>query len=138
VDATRRHKSPALAWFLSWLVPGGGQGYNGQWGKAAAFFGAAVVGLALVSSSHCGLTFSTNCGSRDAGLEVLVVSSIGSQIEAPIAASAINRKGRDPAAPASSFRAAPILYSDPIALWPPGDATGPVPRTGLMLARLHF
>jgi hypothetical protein len=26
VDSPTRHKSPALAWLLSWLVPGGGQG----------------------------------------------------------------------------------------------------------------
>src|SRR3954470_7510880 len=28
-DSVPRHKSPVLAWFLSWVVPGGGQGYNG-------------------------------------------------------------------------------------------------------------
>ena len=43
-------KSPFLAWFLSWLVPGGGQGYNGQWGKAAGFFGVAAVGFGIVVS----------------------------------------------------------------------------------------
>jgi hypothetical protein len=42
-DSGRRHKSPVLAWFLSWLVPGGGQGYNGQWVKAAGFFVPAAV-----------------------------------------------------------------------------------------------
>ena len=90
---TARHKSPVLAWFLSWLVPGGGQGYNGQWTKAAAFFGAAAVGFALVASND-GFSCSSDCGTRDVGLGILIVASLGSQIDAPISASAINRKAR--------------------------------------------
>ncbi len=90
---TRRHKSPFLAWFLSWVVPGGGQGYNGQWGKAAAFFVPAAVGFGLVVAND-GFSCDTDCGTRDAGLVVLAVSSIASQIEAPIAASKINREAR--------------------------------------------
>jgi hypothetical protein len=88
-----RHKSPFLAWFLSWLVPGGGQGYNGQWVKAAAFFVPAAVGFGLVVSND-GFNCSVDCGTRDAGLVLLVASSVGSQIEAPIAASKINRETR--------------------------------------------
>lgn len=93
-----RHKSPVLAWFLSWLVPGGGQGYNGQWGKAAGFFIAAAAGFALVLSTD-GFSCSGSCGTRDAGLVVLAISSIGSQIEAPIAASNINRQSRKTSPP---------------------------------------
>jgi uncharacterized protein DUF5683 len=92
-DSARRHKSPVLAWFLSWLVPGGGQAYNGQWTKAAAFFGAAAAGFALVVSND-GFNCTNDCGTRDAGLVVLAISSIGSQIEAPIAASSINREAK--------------------------------------------
>jgi hypothetical protein len=92
-DSGRRHKSPVLAWFLSWLVPGGGQGYNGQWGKAGLFFVPAVVGVALAASND-GFSCSGDCGTRDVGLALLVVSSVASQIEAPIAASKINREAR--------------------------------------------
>jgi hypothetical protein len=92
-DSSRRHKSPVLAWFLSWLVPGGGQGYNGQWTKAALFFVPAAVGFGLVASND-GFSCTGDCGTRDAGLALLLVSSIGSQIEAPIAASKINREAR--------------------------------------------
>lgn len=91
--STPRHKSPFLAWFLSWLVPGGGQGYNGQWGKAAAFFVPAAVGFGLVVAND-GFSCNTDCGTRDVGLVVLAVSSVASQIEAPIAASKINREAR--------------------------------------------
>ena len=92
-DSSGRHKSPVLAWFLSWLVPGGGQGYNGQWVKAAAFFVPAAVGFGLVASND-GFNCSGDCGTRDAGLVLMLVSSLGSQIEAPIAAGKINREAR--------------------------------------------
>jgi hypothetical protein len=92
-SAAAQHKSPFLAWFLSWLVPGGGQGYNGQWGKAAGFFVAGAAGFALVVAND-GFDCSSDCGPRDLGLGILAAASIGSQIEAPIAASAINRKAR--------------------------------------------
>jgi hypothetical protein len=91
--AETRHKSPVLAWFLSWLIPGGGQGYNGQWGKAAAFFVPAAVGFTLAVSND-GFSCSQDCGTRDLGLVILAVASIGSQVEAPIAASKINREAR--------------------------------------------
>jgi hypothetical protein len=93
VEAKPRHKSPVLAWFLSWLVPGGGQGYNGQWTKAAAFFVPAAVGFGLAASGD-GFSCSGDCGTRDVGLVILAAASIGSQIEAPIAASKINREAR--------------------------------------------
>jgi hypothetical protein len=96
--AEPRHKSPVLAWFLSWLIPGGGQAYNGQWTKAAAFFGVAAAGFAVVAAND-GFDCTSDCGARDLGLGILVISSIGSQIEAPIAASKINREAREAAAP---------------------------------------
>ena len=83
-----RHKSPFLAWFLSFLVPGGGQGYNGQWGKAAAFFGGAALGVVIANQETCN-SFSFCAGP---GFWLLAASSVGSQIDAPISASAINRR----------------------------------------------
>lgn len=88
------HKSPFLAWFLSWMMPGGGQAYNGQWGKSAIFFGGAVAGLSLAIAND-GFDCSGDCSGRDAGLVVLLAASLGSQIDAPISASRINRKARE-------------------------------------------
>jgi hypothetical protein len=82
-----RHKSPFLAWFLSFLVPGGGQGYNGQWGKAAAFFGVAVVGVFVESQETCNSFFCTG-----PGFWLYAASSVGSQIDAPISSAAMNRR----------------------------------------------
>jgi hypothetical protein len=92
-DSAQRHKSPVLAWFLSWLVPGGGQGYNGQWTKAAAFLIPAAIGFGIAAAND-GFSCTGDCGTRDVGLAILVAASIGSQIEAPIAASKINREAR--------------------------------------------
>jgi hypothetical protein len=94
-ESVARHKSPFLAWFLSWLVPGGGQGYNGQWAKAGLFFGGAVTGVVLVASNG---GIPCDGGACDAGLALAVVSSLGSQIEAPITAAKINRQARETAA----------------------------------------
>ncbi len=43
IDSTRI-KDPSLAWKLS-LIPGGGQIYNGKWGKAAALILAQYVAV---------------------------------------------------------------------------------------------
>jgi hypothetical protein len=103
-----QHKSPFLAWFLSFLVPGGGQGYNGQWGKAAAFFGGAVVGLVVANQETCD-SFSFCSGP---GFWLFVASSVGSQIDAPITAAAINKRAKEEA-----FR---------------------LPQTALIVATIHF
>lgn len=43
--------SPVLAGVISALIPGSGQAYNGQWGKAAWFF-AGQVSLAVVAANE--------------------------------------------------------------------------------------
>jgi hypothetical protein len=103
-----RKKSPGLAWFLSFLVPGGGQGYNGQWGKAAVFLAVAAVGFNMTVHSGgplCNYLSSTgdDCARANTGLAILAVSSIASQIDAPITAVAINRRNGNPA-PRASLR----------------------------------
>ena len=84
-----KHRSPALAWLLSYLLPGGGQAYNGQWDKAAVFLGVAVAGLAINASDDCGdyVCFGP-------GFWVAAASAVGSQIDAPVSAAAINRKAQ--------------------------------------------
>ena len=103
-----RHKSPFLAWFLSALVPGGGQGYNGQWGKAAVFFGVAVVGAVVAIPETC-KSYSLCTGPW---FWLTVASSVGSQIDAPITSAAINRRAKGEA------------------LW--------LPRTTLTIATIYF
>ncbi len=88
------HKSPVLAWFLSWLISGGGQAYNGQWTKAALFFGAGAIGFAMAASNG-GFQCSGDCTTNDVGLGIWVASSLGSQIDAPISASRINKKAKE-------------------------------------------
>src|SRR5262249_33023018 len=83
------HKSPFLAWFLSWVVPGAGQGYNGQWGKAAAFFVPAVAAGAIAISNRCATEFHKPCVSA---FVLWGATDVGSQIDAANSASAINRR----------------------------------------------
>ena len=108
-EAQPRHKSPFLAWFLSWAVPGGGQAYNGQWGKAALFFVPAAIGTGIVVSQS-GFSCTADCGTRDAGLVILAAAAIGSQVEAPISASRINREARRVAASGVKVRVASISF----------------------------
>ena len=89
-----KQKSPALAWFLSFLIAGGGQAYNGQWGKGAAFFGSSVLGFALLSSGAADCIDDDTCGTATAGAVIWLGSWIASQIDAPVSASAINRRIR--------------------------------------------
>jgi hypothetical protein len=89
-------KSPGVAWLLSFLIVGGGQAYNGQWGKAGAFFGGAVVGYGLMlsgaNSDDC--VYYDECSTLGAGALIWLGSWIWSQIDAPISASSINRRRR--------------------------------------------
>jgi TM2 domain-containing membrane protein YozV len=88
---TRR--SPTKAWALSFLYPGLGQAYNGDWGRAAAFAVPANVGLGLYWSGWEDCTVNhTNCATRNVGAAVIVATWIGSQIDAPRRARAINRE----------------------------------------------
>ena len=103
-----RRQSPSLAWFLSFLVPSGGQGYNGHWGKAAAFFGGAVVGVVVPNQETCNSFYF--CAGP--GFWLLLASSVGSQIDAPISAAAINRRAK-------------------------GEASW-LPRTTLVVATIYF
>jgi hypothetical protein len=87
------HKSPPLAWLLSFAAPGAGQAYNGQWRKAGAF--ASLTGLAAVlyfGAEHDCEVYDFECGIRSVGLAIAVATWAGAQIDATLSAVAINRQ----------------------------------------------
>ena len=80
-------KEPALSFLLSFLIVGGGQLYNGQHEKGAIMFFGALFGGALALSTR-----DQSEGAADFGVILWSVSVIWSLIDAPTAASEINRK----------------------------------------------
>jgi hypothetical protein len=120
-------KEPGTALLFSLLVPGGGQAYNGEWGKAALMFGGAVVGLDLllssVSDDYCGY-YADDCGTSKAGIgAILYVGSIlWSAIDAPISASHLNRE--------NGFSIHPSVV--------PLKTFASKPRLGIQVAQLVF
>ncbi len=90
-------KSPWLAFGLSFLIPGAGQAYNGQWAKGGLMFGG-VAAFAVVMASdfdNCEFVYATPqapCGVFWAGLVGAGLFALWSWIDAPIAANAINRR----------------------------------------------
>ena len=85
------HKNPVLSWGFSFLFPGAGQIYNGDVAKGIglAIFGASA---ATVFISANGCSFDDECNQRRRyGGAVFLLAWIGSQVEAPVKASRINR-----------------------------------------------
>ena len=94
VEAQESRKSPWGAFALSFLIPGAGQAYNGQWGKGGLMLGGVVVSSGVVLADDCDV-FSTgnNCGFLTAaGFIGMVGFVLWSWIDAPITANAINRR----------------------------------------------
>lgn len=121
------HKEPALAFVLSLLITGAGQGYNGEWGKAVVMFGGAVVGLDLIVKSYndCGGFYLSSCSSSSSasiGAVLLVGSVLWSVIDAPIAASNINKR--------SGIAFHPALV--------PLKSMGKGPTLGIQVGRITF
>ena len=87
-------RSPAAAGLLSALIVGAGQGYNGEWGKAAGFAaGAILLGGAAISSANSDECYYYNdCGT--AGMFALGWLAVGiwSIADAVSSARAINRE----------------------------------------------
>ena len=87
----RSHKNPTLAWGMSFLVPGTGQIYNGDVAKGIGLgiFGASGAAV-FFSASGCQFDDECNQRRRFGGL-LFLLAWVGSQVEAPLKASAINR-----------------------------------------------
>jgi hypothetical protein len=90
----RRPKSPTAAWGFSFVYPGLGQAYNGDWGRALGFGGSASIGWGLYWSSweEC-VERHANCATRNVSAAIILAAWIGAQIDAPRRARAINRAG---------------------------------------------
>jgi hypothetical protein len=134
---TTGRKSPGLAFFLSFLIVGAGQGYNGQWGKTALMAGGAIASYAIANGGAEDCSEFDECGQLAAGVIGMIGFALWSWIDAPISASAINTRrelgiaslevGPRPVVGMPSDRLARILSR--------GSGT---PQLGLSLARLTF
>ena len=89
-------KSPWLAFGLSYLFPGLGQVYNGEYWKALIFSGTAIAGAALAFASIMGSndSFDEAPASFWIGVAIGGGAYLWSLIDAPISASKINEKNR--------------------------------------------
>jgi hypothetical protein len=85
-----RRKDPAVAFLLSFLLTGLGQGYNGQWGKTAAMWGGVVVSYAVAAGGFDACWDDDECGQYIGGLVGIGAVVLWSWIDAPLSASAIN------------------------------------------------
>lgn len=92
-------KEPVLAFALSFLIPGGGQFYNGEGAKGGIMLGVASLGaILLIANIHEELTTwdshddFDNEGLAFLGVTMVLGSAIWSMIDAPISASRINRE----------------------------------------------
>jgi TM2 domain-containing membrane protein YozV len=109
------YRSPGLAWLFSFIVPGGGQYYNRQYGKGAAMSALWMGGIITAATSYRGSYdyYETNCyydangiyqcydyGTYNRGADAqfkvgmitLYGSWIWSMIDAPIIAARTNRR----------------------------------------------
>jgi hypothetical protein len=86
-------KNPALAWGLSFLIPGAGQIYNGDLEKGVGAIVLIGIGARVYISGDrdaCGL--GAECSQqRTLGLLLVVATWLAAQIDAPLSARAINR-----------------------------------------------
>jgi hypothetical protein len=90
-------KSPWLAFFLSYFLPGMGQIYNGETGKGILFAGGFVAGagLAVLGAGDSEHSSSTNKPIFYTGLAMAAISYLWSLIDAPVSASRINDENRE-------------------------------------------
>jgi TM2 domain-containing membrane protein YozV len=86
-----QYRNPGLAWFFSYLLPGGGQFYNGDIGKGVGFLVSGIVGYSVMAYGFVIAAFDGGIGIFIIGACIGVGASIWSQIDAPHSAIAKNR-----------------------------------------------
>ena len=91
-------KSPWGAFGLSVMLPGAGQGYNGQWGKGGLMLGGVAVSVVVVAANVGDCAIGSIFGNTDgcaltyAGVVGMVGFALWSWIDPPVTANAINRR----------------------------------------------
>jgi hypothetical protein len=99
-------KSPTTAFLFSFILPGGGQYYNGEYGKGAIMTGAAVAGVVLILAAGYEEEFVANdyywasygywetkaTPWLSVGIGLCAVASVWSMIDAPLSAKKINER----------------------------------------------
>ncbi len=136
-QVTTGRKSPGLAFFLSFLLVGAGQGYNGQWGKTALMAGGFLASYGVASAGTEDCSELDECGQLAAGVVGMIGFALWSWIDAPISASAINTR-RELGIASLEFGPRPVvgMPSDRLARrLTRGRGT---PQLGLSVARLKF
>lgn len=99
-DSVETKKNPAIAFALSFLLPGAGQFYNGQNKKGGIMLGGVIGGFVLVLAGANEVVDDVTGSSEEVGgggklvfgLLSMVTCSLWSMIDAPIAANNINKK----------------------------------------------
>ena len=129
-------KSPLAAFALSLLITGAGQGYNGQWGKGGLMFLGSVTSIAVAVNNAPDCADYEECGAFSAGMVGWVGFMLRSWIDAPVSASAINRRLEAGVALEIGPRPRMGFPSDALAR---SISHRPVtPQFGVSLARLSF
>ncbi len=122
-------KSESVIMMVRNTHPGGGQAYNGQWGKAGLDFAGAVIFASLMQTGVDDCVNNDECGNYTVGLVGYLAVWIASQIDAGMSASKINRQLTGNLA----FEVRPRLL-----VLPHSSGMKSQPRIGLSLARLRF
>lgn len=83
-EGVAHYRSPGGAFLWSLLIVGGGQIYNGQWGKGLLMMGLDVAAYVMIFSGVDEVVLT--------GAVMAIVLPIWSMVDAPLTAAAMNRK----------------------------------------------
>lgn len=110
VKVSNNQKNGALAFLFSFILPGGGQFYNGETDKGIGMLGISAVGAYLIlSNKRNSYTYYDKPNSAGKfGVLFFVGGTLWSLIDAPISSARINRENEL----ASGFRISDKIYVD--------------------------
>lgn len=140
---TTGRKSPGVAFFLSFILPGAGQAYNGEWGKTLLMAGGfwSSVAIANAGAETCGVDIweeeEDSCTQLALGVVGALGFAIWSWIDAPISASAYNTR-LDMGIASLELGPRPSVGLPSDALIARTSRGRSMPQLGISLARLSF
>lgn len=140
---TTGRKNPGVAFILSFLLVGAGQGYNGQWGKALLMAGGAATSFAIAKGGmdKCDPDYYSeeeeDCSQVALGVVGVLGFAIWSWIDAPVSASAINTR-LDMGIASAEFGPRPRLGLPSDDIVGRGLRRPTLPQVGISFARLSF